>query len=243
MEQWSQYQYDVCFSFASEQVSYVEQVYECLQTFGIRVFFDRAPHIEAELWGSNLPEEFHKIYNEISKYCVMFISKEYGEKVWTRFERRSALERALMEEDVYILPVRFDDTELPGFHFAIKYIDANEKSPKELAALIAEKLGRLTDSSKEYDVTTIAEQLASELRSIFLKKCGQHIVQVDPLGRILIFRNKADEKEALFASIIEFDLKATQPAVLFNFGIFPSMEVMTRWKTEHLLEKFRSAFS
>jgi len=43
----------------------------------------------------------------------MFISKEYAEKPWTKHERRSDLSRAL-EEDEYVLPARFDDTELPG---------------------------------------------------------------------------------------------------------------------------------
>ena len=123
------HQYDVCFSFASEQVSYVEQAYEKLKINNIKVF-DRSTDIDTELWGSNLLEHFYNVYKKQSQYCVMFISKEYANKAWTRFERRSALERAFEKDEIYILPVRFDQTELPVFHEMTKYINANEKVQK-----------------------------------------------------------------------------------------------------------------
>jgi hypothetical protein len=44
----------------------------------------------------------------------MFVSEAYASKAWTRHERRSALARALIEEGEYVLPARFDDTELLG---------------------------------------------------------------------------------------------------------------------------------
>ena len=44
----------------------------------------------------------------------MFISQAYVEKAWTRHERRLALSRMIREPGEYILPVRFDDTSVPG---------------------------------------------------------------------------------------------------------------------------------
>ena len=70
----------------------------------------------------------------------MFISAEYATKPWTRHERRSALARAL-EEDEYVLPVRFDDTDLPGLRPTVKYVDLAEIAPQSLVDLIAVKLG------------------------------------------------------------------------------------------------------
>ena len=45
-----------------------------------------------------------------------------------------------MESKEYILPVRFDDTEIPGMPPTIAYESANKRSPIELAGLILQKL-------------------------------------------------------------------------------------------------------
>lgn len=243
MEQQPKYQYDVCFSFASEQVSYVEQVYQSLQALNVKVFFDRAADIEAELWGENLIELFDKVFKKLSQYCVMFISEEYKKKAWTQLERRSALERALTENAVYILPVRFDQTELPGFHSTVNYINASKKTPEELAALIVKKLGKQVCPPKEPDLSATLERLADKLRGTFSKEYTQYIVQVNQAGQILIFRNEADRQEAIYAAVIELVPGAEKPATLFNFGIFPPVGMTTQWTTDELTQKFREVFS
>jgi hypothetical protein len=70
----------------------------------------------------------------------MFISREYAEKNWTRHERKSALSRALRERREYVLPVRFDATELPGLDPDISYLKADDYPPEALAEAIADKL-------------------------------------------------------------------------------------------------------
>jgi hypothetical protein len=72
----------------------------------------------------------------------MFISRQYAAKVWPNHERRSALERAIQEKAEYILPARFDATEIPGLSTTIGYIDLRLKTPEQLAELIVKKLGR-----------------------------------------------------------------------------------------------------
>lgn len=130
--------YDVCLSFAGEQRSYVELVARALKERDYRVFYDEDE--QAELWGKDLAEHFDWIYREGSRFCLMFISKEYAEKPWTRHERRSALARAI-EQDEYVLPARFDDTELDGLRPTVGYVDLSQYAPASLADLIAEKLG------------------------------------------------------------------------------------------------------
>lgn len=235
------YEYDVCLSFASEQVSYVEQVYQNLCALSISTFFDRDSDIDAELWGSNLLEVFDKIYKTISQYCVMFISKEYAEKAWTKFERRSALERAFQKDEVYILPVRFDNTELPGIHNATKYVNAQEKNPKELAFLIAKKLGKLNTSLSKNGIKDTIKQLADELRSIFSEYYCQYVVRTDSYGRILIFRNKLHEKQNIFSAIIEQSSNNLDCLNLFNFGIFPPLDIVTQLNMNQLLQLFRNS--
>jgi hypothetical protein len=71
----------------------------------------------------------------------MFISEAYARKPWTVHERRSALARALEEEGEYVLPARFDDTELPGLRPTVAYVDLRELAPQTLVEFILEKLG------------------------------------------------------------------------------------------------------
>ncbi len=82
------------------------------------------------------------LYRQHARFWVMFISKHYAEKVWTTHERRAALARAMAERTEYVLPARFDDTEIPGLRPTIAYVDPREEAPEQLADLVLQKLGR-----------------------------------------------------------------------------------------------------
>lgn len=132
--------YEVVLSFAGEDREYVEAVADCLIANDVAIFYDR--YEEVTLWGKDLAEHLDMVYRSGARYCVMFISKAYGDKIWTNHERRSALARALEEKTEYILPVRFDDTEIPGIRPTLGYVDVSSKSPTALGELIMAKLGR-----------------------------------------------------------------------------------------------------
>lgn len=132
--------YDVALSFAGEDRAYVQQVAEALVELGVHVFYDENEDVELETWGKDLTEHFHSVYRDRARFCVMFISKSYAEKVWTRLERRSALERALSEKQEYVLPARFDNTEIPGLRSTIRYINLEGRSPEEFARVVARKV-------------------------------------------------------------------------------------------------------
>lgn len=233
-----EYQYDVCFSFASEQLAYVEKVYSVLRSKNIKVFFDRASDNEVELWGSNLLEHFYNVYKKMSRFCVMFISKEYESKSWTRFERRSALERAFETEEIYLLPVRFDETELPGLHGAIKYINATEKTPEELASIILKKVEMNSDTFIQTSELSVLS-LARQIENIFLRNSRTYIVQSDGENRIYIFRNGNDQKEMLYAAVIEKNPHCSKLNVL-NYGLFPKADLqidIEQWELLEYIEK------
>jgi len=132
--------YEVVLSFAGEDRSYVEQVAELLRANDVSLFYD--DYEEATLWGKDLNEHLHKVYSGSARYCVMFISNYYADKVWPTVERRSAFEKAVEAKEEYILPARFDDTPIPGLRRTVKFVDLRTKTPEELAALILKKLGR-----------------------------------------------------------------------------------------------------
>lgn len=132
--------YDIVLSFAGEDRGYVEQVAEILNERGVVVFYDK--YEQVTLWGKNLQEHFESIYRQQARYCVMFISKHYADKIWTRHERRAALARAMAERAEYVLPARFDDTEIPGLNPVVGYVSLDGISPKHLAEMLLQKLGR-----------------------------------------------------------------------------------------------------
>ncbi len=136
-----QFPYDVALSCAGEQRSYVRPVNETLKKMGIKTFYDDAETVS--LWGKDLQAHLDKVFRKMARACVVFVSKEYVSKSWPSFEAQSALARAVEEKGEYVLPVRFDDSELPGLRPTTSYIDANRYTPEQLAQMIGSKLEEL----------------------------------------------------------------------------------------------------
>ncbi|GAA0241973.1 toll/interleukin-1 receptor domain-containing protein [Cryptosporangium japonicum] len=130
--------YDVCLSFAGEDRAYVREVAGRLLDAGVRVFYDE--HERIELWGRNLHDRLAEIYGFRSEYCVLFASEAYARQAWPNHERRIAQARAFSTGEDYILPVRMDDTEIPGLLATTAFVDARTTTAVELAGLIEEKL-------------------------------------------------------------------------------------------------------
>lgn len=134
------FEYDVALSFAGEDRGQAEAVASALQDKGVRVFYDRWE--EADLWGKDLYQHLSDVYKKAARFCVVFVSKDYAAKSWTNHELRSAQARAFRENAEYILPVRLDDTELPGVLETTGYIDFRRVSPAQLANLLFTKLAK-----------------------------------------------------------------------------------------------------
>lgn len=103
------------------------------------MFYDEFEKVE--LWGKDLGEELQSVYEHKSDCVVIFVSEAWVKRAWPRHERRAALSRAVKEPNEYVLPVRFDDSPVPGLPESIQYLRAGEYSPAELASVIAQKLG------------------------------------------------------------------------------------------------------
>ena len=132
------YIYDVALSFAGEDRIIADELARNLINRGIRVFYDK--NEAALLWGKNLYEYLHEIYSAKSRYCIVIITKNYKEKMWTNHERRAAQERALMERgDEYILPIRVEEIELPGLSKTVAYLHYSLGMDK-IAELFEKKL-------------------------------------------------------------------------------------------------------
>jgi hypothetical protein len=134
-----EYEYDVALSFAGEERDFVESVATHLKQKGVRVFYDRFE--EANLWGKDLVLHFEAIYSTKAKYFIPFLSKHYKDKVWTNHELKSALSSAILKNEEYILPARFDDTVIAGVRHSLGYIDLRKHTPESFGQLILFKCG------------------------------------------------------------------------------------------------------
>jgi hypothetical protein len=130
--------FDIAISFAGPERQYAEELAGRVRGAGFEVFYD--DFYPAQLWGKNLYEFFHEIYSKRARFCVMFVSQAYSERLWTNHERQSAQERMFQEKGKeYILPVRVDGTELPGMNTTIGHVPI-EHGIDHIADLLIEKL-------------------------------------------------------------------------------------------------------
>jgi hypothetical protein len=92
------------------------------------------------LLGKDLAAHFSQIYGKEASYCAIFISRNYTRKAWPQFERQHAQARALTIKREYILPLRLDDSEVPGLSSTIGYIDIRGMTPAAVAEILFRKL-------------------------------------------------------------------------------------------------------
>lgn len=135
----SEFNYDVAVSFASEDRAFVDRYVQMLRRNGLRVFYDEWER--ADLWGRDLYQHLDRIYRLQAQYCVVVVSKHYVRKTWPRHELRSAQARAMESTAAYILPIRLDESDVPGLPPSVGYLDGHKLSINEITTLTLSKVG------------------------------------------------------------------------------------------------------
>jgi len=131
--------FDVAITYAGSDRGIAKQIADQLVHRGLSVFFDR--YYPQHLLGEDLAETFDDIFRSRASFCAMLISKAYADREWTRHERRSALARAVKEKGkAYILPLRLDDTELPGLPPTVGHLSLQEHKVSEVVDIIYKKV-------------------------------------------------------------------------------------------------------
>lgn len=186
-------EYDVVLSFAGEDRMYVEQTAKYLKNKGVKVFYDNYETID--LWGKDLYQHLDNVYQKKAKYAVIFISEAYSKKLWTNHELKSAQARAFSENEEYILPVRFDETEIPGIRNTIGYLSLKDLKPIQLGKKIIEKLGEI---EPENFIPKKQNYLISALTNIY-EDFSEEDVKVT-VHTVFETLKKTNEKERIFLS-------------------------------------------
>jgi hypothetical protein len=130
--------YQVAISFAGEDRNAAKLLADQLTGMSISVFYDGFE--KESLWGADLYSYLSDLYRFRAEYCVMLLSQYYASKIWTNHERKAAQARAFEDNRIYILPIRLDDTEIPGILPTVGYLRWEEETPASIARLISRKL-------------------------------------------------------------------------------------------------------
>ena len=152
--------YDVALSFAGEDRQHAKALADLLKAGGYWFFYDE--NELAQLWGKNLYDYLSSVYKDRARYCVMFLSKYYEKKLWTNHERQLAQARAFQENREYILPVRLDDTEIPGIPPTVGYLDLRAMTIEEVYEVLVKKLADTALQTTETHLVTAAKSDAYE---------------------------------------------------------------------------------
>ena len=129
-------EFDLAFSFAGEDRSYVKQVKEECEKLGLKVYYDEDRKIDQ--WGKSIIGEQRKVYSGYkTKHFVPFISQYYFTKPTPTDEFKSALAESTKRER-YILPIKLDESEISVeyLHSDTQYLKKSDYTPQRLATAL-----------------------------------------------------------------------------------------------------------
>lgn len=232
------FDYDIAISFAGEDRAIAKTIAEKLLKKDVKIFYDE--YEQANLWGKNLYSHLSEIYSQKAQFCLMIISSHYATKLWTNHERKAAQAKAFQENEDYILPLRVDDTEIPGLLPTVAFIDLRRTSIDNIVVLLQQKLKqkKRTQVNNEekltkYDSTKRSTALSQfplrPTRILFLAanptnstklRLDEEIRAVDLALRLTEFRDKFEIKQhwAVRVSDIQSYLLRHKPDIVHFSG-------------------------
>ena len=147
--------------------------------------------------GKNLYTYLFDLYKDKARYCVMFISKYYKEKLWASHERKAIQERIFTEFDSeYLLPVRLDDTTIDGVGKTIGYVE--------------NKTFVFDESVNMNDVKKCVNIINDRMKGTAISELSDKMEIVKPLIQTLIQSN-----DAIYRAFAEAFLKFTSDRIAF----------------------------
>ncbi|MDL2344638.1 toll/interleukin-1 receptor domain-containing protein [Deinococcus sp. MIMF12] len=130
------YRYAFCLTFAGEDREFAAAVNRGLRRRRYPTFFDQNKEARTRLLGEAGPDVLHEVFYRESELCLMFVSRAYKENVWPGVERRSAQARDAQQGGGYIIPIRIDETELPGMPHTIGYLQKRQGAARIVGEVI-----------------------------------------------------------------------------------------------------------
>ena len=142
------YKYDVAISFAEEDKEIAERIAKSCEKLGLKPYFYEDE--SAENWGENLFNIIVNRYRDTARFALILISQHYIKKRWANIERQIIQGVTREQDTAYLLPLRLDNTDLPGLTDNTLFMDWREnQNPEKVAESIKLKIKSLKKSSKK----------------------------------------------------------------------------------------------
>lgn len=159
----------IAFSFAGEKRDFVAKVAEILAVrFGKEsILYDKFH--EAEFARHDLGLRLPKLYSEQSELIVPVLCPTYKAKLWTGWEWIHIFGLLTPDNGSRVMPSRFEHATAEGLSPASGFIELDDKSPEEFAALILQRLAINEGKTKDHYIdsaTASAEVVSTSASSL-----------------------------------------------------------------------------
>lgn len=171
------FKYDVALSFSGSERDAAEHLADLLRKKKVKVFYDR--FLEEDSWGKDLPRYLERVYRHEARFCVVFVTEEYLNRVWTNHELQMAVARAIKQRgEDYILPIQVaEPLSLPGVPELV-YVSLRDRSIENIADLIFAKLHKprvkAVQEDRQPEVTPSEPDTSATLIGTAVHASGPH---------------------------------------------------------------------
>jgi TIR domain len=157
----------IALSFPGEHREFIEEVAGHLAAAvgRERVLYDQ--YYESEFARVDLDTYLQRLYHDDSELIAVFLCADYQDKEWCGLEWRAVRDLIKRRQASSVMPLRFDNTEIPGLFSTDGYIWIGDRSPREIADRILERWQRDFGQSALPEVAPdppIAPKWTDELR-------------------------------------------------------------------------------
>ena len=134
--------FKIALSFPGEHRSFVEQVASKLahEVGRYQVLYDR--YYEAEFARPDLDTYLQRLYHDESELIAVFLCADYERKEWCGLEWRAVRDLIKKRKASTVMPLRFDNTEIPGLFSIDGYVWIDKRTPEQIADLILQRMGK-----------------------------------------------------------------------------------------------------
>lgn len=149
----------VFISYSSEDRPVARRIAADLQSRGVRVWLDEYEILPGDRIVDKIAEGIRR-----SEYLIVLISKNTVGSTWIRREFEIAFERNREASERRLIPVRIDDSAVPPYLAAVRYIDLRPDYSVAIDQLAQSVVGAQSPETPAVSALVDAEELARHLK-------------------------------------------------------------------------------
>jgi hypothetical protein len=180
------WKFDVALSFAGADRDAARAIAEALRKHQLNVFYDE--WYQSEIWGGNLIELLPEIY-AAARVCIILVSNSYMARPYAKHELEAILERKLLGAKDFLLPVRLDDTKVPGLSAAIAYIEYAREGAEKIASMAAKRLAKTPSSHLSAYQASQSHVSESPILEGYVRSAPEECYKLDEPAIVSAFRD------------------------------------------------------